>query len=251
MTCAETLRLLSAYLDHELDAAGSLAMASHLDGCPACRRELQALTDLSGLVRGGGGYYRAPPALRRRLQARLAAETAPAKRPFPRGWSDAAGRPLAAVLALALLAFGAARLVLVPQPSERLVQDIIAGHVRSLQVDHLTDIASSDRHAVKPWFAGKLNYSPQVADFDRDGFPLVGGRLDYVRGRPVTALVYRRRQHIINVFVWPSQLDEVGADGAFDGFHLYSFQHAGMTYWLVSDLNEEELKLLAALLQRP
>lgn len=117
--------------------------------------------------------------------------------------------------------------------------------------EHLTDVASSDQHTVKPWFTGKLDYSPHVVDLTKHGFPLVGGRLDYLDAHPVTALVYRRRQHFINVFVWPSTPEDSATETnrTINGYNLFSFSSHGMAYWVISDLNPNELKTLVELLR--
>ena len=130
-----------------------------------------------------------------------------------------------------------------------MLREVMAGHVRSLQAEHLTDVASSDQHTVKPWFAGKLDFSPNVRDFAEQGFPLIGGRLDYLQGREVAALVYRRNKHVINVFVWPSAtLERTAQTESLKGYSIVNFDASGLRYCLVSDLNAKELNELAGLM---
>jgi anti-sigma factor RsiW len=130
-----------------------------------------------------------------------------------------------------------------------LEQEVVDAHVRSLLAAHLFDVPSSDRHTVKPWFAGKLDFSPSVPDLATQGFELAGGRLDYLGHRTVASLVYRRRQHVINVFVWPTTAaDHAPRAGERNGYNVVEQVHSGMAYWLVSDLNRNELEQLAALL---
>ena len=188
-------------------------------------------------------FYRAPTDLRARVRTELRAGETSARdgaRPAGRLFYIAVGLAWAASLAVAsrvsMLAGG-----------DPMRAEVVSSHVRSLMAEHLTDVASSDRHTVKPWFNGKLDFSPRVEDFAPDGFPLVGGRLDYVSNRPVAALVYRRQQHVINLFTWPS------ANGAAEaphlitqqGYQIFEWSRDGMQYWLISDLNAAELQMLA------
>jgi anti-sigma factor RsiW len=152
-----------------------------------------------------------------------------------------------AVAGAALLAGAFTIGMLWPRPGssgdERLTELVLASHIRSLQVDHMTDVASSDQHTVKPWFRGKLDFSPRVPDLSSAGYTLSGGRLDYLADRPVAALVYHRRQHVINVFTWPASDDEERPMRSLSrqGFHIRSWQRSGMAYWAISDLNPQEL----------
>jgi anti-sigma factor RsiW len=132
-----------------------------------------------------------------------------------------------------------------------LVNDIVANHVRSMMANHITDVASSDSHTVKPWFGGKLDYSPPTKDLSEQGFRLIGGRLDYLDHRSVGALVYQRNQHFINLFVWPSNSTLVKPEDQLtrQGYNLIHWTSSGMTYWLVSELNSTELNECARLLK--
>ena len=201
--------------------------------------------DFSAFVRQHASRHTASADLRSKIRADIALQSA-AYLPAPnvtrepkRFWSW-----LTAAFASGAVAAMALMLVINQWPSDESIRrELVASHVRSMMVSHLTDVASSDQHTVKPWFQGKLNYAPPIQDFVADGFALVGGRLDYVAGQPVSALVYKRQQHLINVFVWPSTA--VPAHGRFvadQGFNVRRWYHLGMQFWAVSDLNEQELE---------
>ena len=253
MICNETLRLLDAYVDNELDLRGALEMEEHLARCPACGAEEKSLRELQASARTMLTRYPMPPGLEARLREVVHAEEAepPAQavRPPRRAWRWAALAPAAA--AAALLVVAGPRLW--SRPSEASVADaVVAAHVRSLLANHLTDVASSDQHTVKPWFQGKLDYSVSVTDWAAEGYPLVGGRLDYVEDTAAAALVYRRAQHVVNLFVWPSKRvgDEPLQRLSRRGYSAYCWAKDGMHYWAVSDLNEAELQKFVELVRR-
>ncbi|HEY1489511.1 MAG TPA: anti-sigma factor, partial [Verrucomicrobiae bacterium] len=202
MNCAEIRLLLHAHADGELDAANSLELESHLKTCAACAAENKSLQSLRAALRGGDLNFRAPDSLKKDLRQfvhDLSGEKNPRKE-FNTQW-------LWKFLSFGATAFALLTLFLRPagiSGHDQLLDQVVAGHVRSLQVEHLTDVVSSDQHTVKPWFDGKIDFAPDVKDFAAQGFSLVGGRLDYLNGRTVAALVYRHNKHFINVFVWPA-----------------------------------------------
>jgi anti-sigma factor RsiW len=153
---------------------------------------------------------------------------------------------------VALLVWSLVPMLTGPSANDRLTRELIAGHVRSLMVSHLTDVASSDQHTVKPWFEGKLDFSPPVIDLTEQGFPLVGARLDYLDNRPVAALVYQRQQHVINLFIWPAAHDAEKGEQMVtqQGYHLLHWAQAGLSYWAVSNLNLDELQAFVQRVQQ-
>lgn len=256
--CTEWEERLNGYLDGELDAAHVMDVERHLAGCPACAGALERMRLVRQLVTLDDVRWRAPPALRASVMAALARERSGAEAtPLdqPAGITSVIGRLRAllswlrswsVVPSLAVLAAALLLVVLPPQGGPSLEQDLVAGHVRSLLAEHLTDVASSNQHTVKPWFGGRIDFSPPVVDLAARGFPLAGGRLDYIGGRVVAALVYRRNGHVINVFVWPAGSDARVASTfkarAHEGYTLLNWSEAGLTYWAISDLNTVELK---------
>jgi anti-sigma factor RsiW len=225
--CPDKELLLHAWLDGELDAANSLALENHLETCPGCADRLDTLRALRERLADPAFSPAAPAALRRRLEAALDREARPARRWQAPAW--AAGGAIAASLLLAPL--------LLTPPS--LEQALVASHVRSLQENHLIDVATSDRHVVRPWFNGRVDFAPPVPDLKAQGFPLVGGRLDYAAGRNVAAVVYRRRAHVINLFILPA-----GGGWAWRRSTSYAVEHwraGGLDFWAVSDVEGGEL----------
>ena len=240
MNCQQIQALIHAHHDGELDAANTLQVDQHLADCPQCFGLARNLGAMRGLLRDDALRYRAPEELRRKIRVTLADTT--------RAGRDATRGPLAwwriGLAAAALVAIFFAFQFWPARPDERLLAELTASHVRSLMAAHLTDVASSDQHTVKPWFDGKLDFAPPVKDLRDSGFPLLGGRLDYLAERPVAALVYSRQKHLINLFIWPAK--QSAADTAphateRHGYHLIQWATQGMTYWAVSDLNEKEL----------
>lgn len=251
MECTEAQSLLPPYGDQQaMDAAQRAALQAHVQHCASCQTTLRKQASLSGALRTQADYFRMPAGLRVRLRASLPREPY-ARAPGPRSiWfrSFGYGATLAAGAALALLVqFYSAGFSVGLGANDRLLDEVVAGHVRSLMAGHLADVASSDRHTVKPWFAGKLDFSPPVLDLSAQGFPLTGGRLDYIGSHNAAALIYRHREHTINLFVWPTA--DSGAvnpeSRSLKGYSVVHWQIKGMSFWAVSDLNPVELKIFA------
>jgi anti-sigma factor RsiW len=240
--------LLHSLADGELDAANALALEEHLRGCGACAAAYAGIVQQKKLLKNEALRFRPSAALQGRILAAIAAE----EEAQP---ADAAGSPRFirlrprrvqlwhASAAFSALALAASLMLFVATPIQTAGVDdqLVAAHVRSLLVTHLTDVASSDQHTVKPWFLGKLDFAPPVVDLAQEGFPLTGGRLDYIGGKVVPALVYKRHNHIINVFVWPAGKMQAPA-GTLDGYHVESWSQGGFIYAAVSDLNIADLR---------
>lgn len=238
MNCRESHDLLHAYADDELDVATARALDLHLKECGPCANALDAARAIKAVASNPELYYPAPAGLREALVRPARAESpAPPKRWA--GWL-----PSGIAAAIALLAGLSLSLWQLPQRAALVRDDeraVLASHLRSLQPPHtLFDVASTDQHTVKPWFETHIDYAPPVRQLAAEGFPLEGGRLDYVHDRAVAALVYRRGGHVINLFVWPGESgSSVGTDR---GINLVHWSEGGMTYWAASDLNEAELQ---------
>lgn len=253
MNCHQALAQIDAWLDSELDAVHSLAIEQHVRDCPSCRDQWQQLRALRGAVREKAPYYPAPAALHEhalKLLGNAGAPSSPrvARMRMPAYWPSMA----ASVLVAAMVGASATYWMVRPSASEQLAGDVVTSHVRSMMVaSRLTDVSSSDHHTVKPWFNGKIDFAPTVVDLTTHGFPLVGGRLDYLGQRPVAALVYRHRQHTINLFVWPdpSAGNRAARSTSRQGYHIARWSQAGMNYWAVSDLNPESLETFSRLVQ--
>jgi anti-sigma factor RsiW len=258
MNCDDSLIYLPAYLDEELDVAESLRVQKHLAECADCRRAQDEQLALLSALRDSDLFAHPSADFSERIEAavlRAAKEEARSQRT---SWFETLRLesfrwvPVAAVL-LIMTTIGALFVTnrLRSSHQQVIASAVLAGHIRSLQADHLVDVPSSDRHTVKPWFQGKLDFSPPVPDLSELGWTLIGGRLDYVDGRPVAALIYRRHMHNINVFLWPnhsSSGDTIKPEEA-QGYQILHWNGADMTYWVVSDLNNSELLELARALR--
>ena len=249
MSCAKPQDLVHAYLDRELDLGKSLEMEQHFRECVTCSGAYEEGRRLRTALNEGGLYFNAPPDLHERIRAMTRDQARSSARPRSFRWrAMALGLPAALAAAIAL---SIVPLLRRPMTRDFSIDEIVSGHVRSLMADHLTDVASSDKHTVKPWFDGKLDFSPAVVDLADHGFPLVGGRLDYLGNRSVAALVYARQKHFINLFVWPSRREGDFGEPKLSrhGFHLIHWNAAEMSYWAVSDLNPAELEEFAGLMR--
>ncbi|MES2407035.1 MAG: anti-sigma factor [Pseudomonadota bacterium] len=254
MNCKRTLELLPAHLDQELGLSESSEIDQHLQSCVACHKAFVSQSALRDAVKQRATYYQAPADLGGRINAALPEyeeADVPAKRHSWRwgswNWLNA-GSLLAS---LVVLVWSAGLYLATPSTNELLAEEVLSSHVRSLMVNHIADVVSSDQHTVKPWFDGKLDFSPTVRDLADQGFPLVGGRLDYLDHRSVAALVYRHRLHLINVYIWPaaSQRQTPVRTLSIQGYHLIHWHEAGMVYWMISDLDPRDLMTLAHILQ--
>jgi anti-sigma factor (TIGR02949 family) len=239
MRCDEVLPRLDAYVDGELAEPERKQLRDHVADCPECGPEATALERLRQGIRQAAPIYRAPAGLRSQIRSALrreAAATSRAARPAP-GWLAYA----ASILLAVAVGSGGTLLITGERQEDAVANELIDSHLRSLLGDHLTDVASSDRHTVKPWFAGRSDVSPPAVDLATEGFPLVGGRLDLTAGQPVPALVYRRRQHVINVFVLPAARGDLAKTLTRRGYSLRHWDEGDLGFWAVSDAAETEL----------
>src|ERR1700722_16974824 len=243
MQCAESLRV-QAYFDGELDAPAAAEIERHSETCSACRALLEDLRQVRAALREELSYRSAPAELRARISRSLDKESAGARRrpgPFWRGaFSGIGGTALAAGLAFFMLA---------PPLTSPLLDDLVSAHVRSLMPDHLIDVVSTDKHTVKPWFAGHTDVSPVVADFDGQGYRLIGGRADYFERQRAAVVVYQHGSHVINVFSWAADQRGLPNNTTRNGYHLAFWKTGNLVYCAVSDTAWDELLGLARLLQ--
>lgn len=250
MSCEHTASL-HGYLDGELDATRSAEFERHLETCPECLAGLETQEALRSSFQHAQLRERAPSTLRRAIEQQFhlqsSAQTAPSS--AARSWSwlaVAAGLLLAAFLGFRYFSASS-----INQADSVLAAQIVDAHLRSLQPGHLVDVISSDQHTVKPWFDGKLEFAPPVRDFAVEGFPLQGGRLDAINGRAVAALVYGRRKHEVNLFLWPTaKADAASRTGEQVGYHWIQWEKSGMEFWLVSDVAAADLAQLQRLLSQ-
>jgi len=245
MNCQDSKSQLQAYLDGELDLTRSLEMEKHLRECSACSQALNSLRLLQESLRNESLRFQPTAGLEKRVRSALRRESDSRAPTFRARW-------LIPALTAAALVIVFASYLLTRTPADDLVSsEVVSSHVRSLMTSsHLIDVPSEDPHTVKPWFDGKLDFSPPVKDLTAQGFGLIGGRLDYIANRPVAVLIYQRRKHLINLFVWPAaNVDTKPAVQVRQGYNLIHWTRSGMTYWAVSDLNLAELQQLAEELQ--
>jgi anti-sigma factor RsiW len=245
----EAAKLLGPYRDGELDLATCLRLEEHLAVCPSCQQKLAGEQKVVDLIQSEAPRFTASPFLKTRIQAALREEkssstSVPWWKHFSpaRTYSGLAG----AAAVLVILAVGFFSTQGIPE----LDQEAVANHVRSLQVNHLMDVVSTDQHTVKPWFAGKLDYSPPVIDLSPSGYPLIGGRLDVLDHRNVAVIIYQRRKHYINLFIWPADAESLhGRLYSQNGYHVLGWTKSGMNYLAVSELGEEEFRQFVQMIQ--
>ena len=251
MSCELPSTVLHAYFDGELDAAGAAEFERHLESCPACAEALAAQTTLRASLKASNLRERAPERLRLKLEADLAPPTL--RRANPPS-SATAWRALALAASFLLVLVIGWRQIEGPGGRgnrEGLVSSIVDAHLRSLQPGHLIDVVSTDQHTVKPWFDGKIDFAPLVRDLAADGFPLEGGRLDAASGRSVAVVVYARRKHVINVFMWPATEEAAApSSGSLLGYNWVGWRKDGMESIAVSDVSRADLEALSRLLTK-
>lgn len=239
--CTVCQTLIHGYLDQELDPPTTANVAGHLAECVDCARLHDQARRLKVSVKRQVPYYPAPKALTESVLAAVAPRTSAVER--WRTW-------LAPVFSAAALALAVVLYVATPGSDQPLMDEAVSSHVRSLMGEHLNDVVSSDRHTVKPWFTGKLDFAPPVFDYAAQGFPLLGGRLDYLQHQTTAALSYGRAKHIINVFILPTpEADKPPQSQSIRGFNVVSWQTGHMRFVLVSDLEKSELEAFSQLLR--
>jgi anti-sigma factor RsiW len=241
MECKDIRDLVPAYVDGEVGLPELVEIERHLQTCPTCGDEHASLASLRAAIKRNAVYFQAPDRLERRVRAALPA-SAPSK-PQAR-WGRAGWWNVGVSVACAItLAWSAALYLALPSTHDRLAEEVVASHVRSLLSNRAIDVASSDQHTVKPWFGGKLEFSPPVHDLATEGFALVGGRVDYLDHQRVAALVYRHRLHAINLYIAPARTDKDTAaqNASKEGYYLVHWMQRGMSFWAISDIDPEQM----------
>jgi anti-sigma factor RsiW len=243
MICDDALVLVHALADGELDAGHARDVEAHVASCAGCAAELAAARETKRALSGPNLHLSAPASLRARVEGAI-----PKPQPVTNRRTLLRGFALGSAFS-ALAATGIGFIVLRDMGESRVMGDAISAHLRSLQGEHLTDVLSTDQHTVKPWFEGKLDFAPHVEDPAAAGFALIGGRLDYLDGRPVAALTYRHRLHVVNLFEWPAgkAADSEPAAMSLEGYVLVHWRRGGLEYWAVSDVEREDLLRFARL----
>ena len=249
MDCARASQLLHGYLDSELDAVHVEEIETHLAACSACATQQAQELKLRSVLQAHAARHAAPARLRRQIltSVRSAQTTQRLRHWFPAGWLQFGGSLAVAVLLSSAITY----IAIQPGGADRVTDEVVATHVRSLITQRLTDVESSDQHTVKPWFNGKVDFAPLVKDLAEQGFALVGGRLDYIDGRPVAALLYRHRQHWISVFMWPDPSGQNSAARSFSrrGYDVTQWSGGGLRFYMVSDIAAPERSRLVTLLR--
>jgi anti-sigma factor RsiW len=247
MICDRAGAIVHGYFDNELDAAGAAEFERHLEQCSECVYALEDLESLRSSMSLAQLYERAPAPLRKKILASLGVELPVAASPPRTVW-----RWLAVAAAILLATYASWRVTSLGRSGSYetvLTAEIVDAHLRSLQPGHLTDVIATDQHTVKPWFDGKLDFSPPVQDFGNQGFALQGGRIDVVHGQTVAALVYLRRKHFVNVFIWPTdEKDRAPSSGSQQGYQWLEWRKGGMEFCAVSDAAPSALEQLQSLL---
>ena len=245
MNCAEATTLLNAHGDGELDARQNAELGKHVGACPACAARRDELAALRERIRRDVPYYTATAALRARVHT-LIGDTPSPPPPAKQRWRWLSAGALGGSMATAFV-WLLATAVLDGRQANDLATEVVADHTRATLSSRLIDVASSDRHTVKPWLSSRLDYSPPVEDFAAEGFALVGGRLDHLERQPVATLVYRYREHVIDVFVRPvGRSAAPAALSTVRGFNVVRASGAGMEWIAVSDASAEVVKALVA-----
>ena len=237
MTCDEAKGLLHALIDGELDASHAREIEAHAASCARCAAELAAARELRAALRGNNLGFTAPAALRGSIDRAVPQPSATSRRALLKGFALGSGVSAAAAVGVGFVIIGGNR-------DSRILGEAVSAHLRSLQADHLTDVLSSDRHTVKPWFNGRMDLAPPVIDLTAQGFTLIGGRLDFIDGKPVAAIVYRRRVHVINLFVMQGMGAALTAPKleVIQGFNILRWTDHGLNLMAVSDLAQDELE---------
>jgi anti-sigma factor RsiW len=255
VSCELTRHYVPGYLDGELDLVRTFDTEAHLKRCSACTQELENLKALRFALQRGSLSYTAPVALRAQIQSSLRESSGARVQESKIKWPSINFWQLAGAFALlALISVSGwqwTTRLRAASSDQQIAAEVFSSHLQSLEGNHLMDVVSTDQHTVKPWFDGKLDFSPPVEDLASDGFPLMGGRLDYVENREVAALIYQRRKHFINVFVWPNPTGSNSTEAIQPqkGYNIMRWSRGGFQFWAVSDVAAFDLAEFVGLLE--